>query len=168
MAWSRPLEPEAKMKTVPVLLLVFLCAGMAQAQTMYRWVDQDGKVHYGDRPPPPNAASEVQQKKYAAPTADKPMSHALREAAKNFPVTLYVSDDCKAACDEARAYLAKRGVPHAEKRVSSNEEIDALRKLLGGEEAMVPSLQVGQKSSKGFLGPLWGELLDAAGYPGTP
>jgi len=156
------------MKTAPVLLLAFLCAGFAQAQTMYRWVDQDGKVHYGDRPPPPDAASEVQRKKYAAPAADKPVSHALREATKNFPVTLFVSDDCAAACDEARAHLARRGVPYAEKRVATNEEIDALRKVLGDEQAMVPSLQVGTKSSKGFLGPLWDGLLDAAGYPKAP
>lgn len=148
------------------LLLALLCAGLAQAQTAYRWVDNEGKVHYGDRPPPPQAAREVQEKKLNAPAADRQSAFALRQAQANFPVTLYVSADC-AACQEARDYLKKRGIPFEEKPIASNEDIDALRAKLGGE-AMVPSLQVGAKTSKGFLAAAWGGLLDAAGYPKGP
>lgn len=149
------------------LLLALLCAGLAQAQTAYRWVDNDGKVHYGDRPPPPKAAREVQERKYSAPAADRAPSFAARQAQENFPVTLYVSADCT-ACQEGRDYLKKRGIPFSEQLVASNEEIDALRAKLGGGEVMVPSLQVGAKTSKGFLAPAWGGLLDAAGYPKAP
>jgi glutaredoxin len=147
------------------LLLALLCAAVmapAQAQTAYRWVDQDGKVHYGDRPP--KEAREVQERKYSAPAADRAPSFATRQAQENFPVTLYVGADCP-ACQEGRDYLKKRGIPFEEKLVASNEEIDALRARLGGGEVMVPSLQVGTKMSKGFLAPTWGGLLDAAGYP---
>ena len=36
---------------VPVLLLA-LAAGPAAAQKLYRWVDENGQVHYGDKVPP--------------------------------------------------------------------------------------------------------------------
>jgi len=37
----------------PILLLVLLCASLAagaQTSEIYKWVDADGNVHYGDRP----------------------------------------------------------------------------------------------------------------------
>jgi glutaredoxin len=146
-------------------LVLLLCVGLVQAETTYRWVDREGKVHYGDRPPPPSAAKEVQQKKYAVPAADKPAPYGMQEATEKFPVTLYVASSCATGCKEARDYLKQRGIPFSEQHVGSAEEIDALRKRLGGGEAMVPVLQVGEKTSKGFLESAWAGLLDAAGYP---
>ena len=147
------------------LLLALLCAGVTQAQTTYRWVDQDGKVHYGDRPPPAKAAREVQEKRFTAPAADRQLPYALRQAMGNFPVTLYVSADCGDACSESRDYLKRRGIPFGEKTVATNEEIEALRQLQGGGEVAVPVLQVGEKTLKGFEKSAWGRLLDATGYP---
>lgn len=149
------------------LLLVLLLAATAQwaqAQNAWRWVDQDGKVHYGDRPPP-RTAREVQEMKYAAPSADRQLPRVLRQAAENHPVTLFVTADCEAACREGRDYLNKRGIPFAETPVASNEEIAALRERLGGGDVVVPVLQVGEKNRKGFLESAWATLLDAAGYP---
>jgi hypothetical protein len=142
-----------------------LCSGFVLAQTTYRWIDQEGKVHYGDRPPPPKAAREVEQKKFTAPAADKPMSYELREAARNFPATLYVSADCGAACKNGRDYLNKRAIPFSENLVTSSEEIAALRERIGGGDVVVPVLLVGEKTRKGFLESDWASLLDAAGYP---
>jgi hypothetical protein len=147
------------------LLLVLLCAGLAQAQT-YRWVDKDGKVHYGDRPPPA-AAGQVQERKLGAPAADKSLPYAVQQAVASFPVTLYVTADCNEGCKDGRDYLKKRGIPFTEKTVTSNEEVDALKNLIGGSEALVPVLQVGPKSTKGWLQGDWQRLLDAAGYPGN-
>ena len=146
--------------------IVLLAAGLAQAQ-MYRWVDQDGKVHFTDRPPPPHVAKEVQQRKLTAPPASKAMSYAMRQAAENYPVILHVGADCK-ACQEGREFLTRRGIPFTEKTVASNEEIEALKQLLGSGDAMVPVLQVGTKTSKGYLDTAWGNLLDVAGYPKSP
>jgi hypothetical protein len=153
------------MRNSLIWLLVLFCAGLAQAQSTYRWVDQDGKVHYGDRPPPPKAAREVQEKKFAAPAADKQLPYALRQAAETYPVSLYVTPDCTTACKEGRDYLNKRGIPFSEKVLATNEEIAALRQQLGGGDVAVPLLKVGEKTSKGYLETTWANLLDAAGYP---
>jgi glutaredoxin len=146
-----------------LLLFSLLCAGLVQAQGAYRWVDQDGKVHYGDRPPPA-ATGKAKELKLGAPAADKQVSFTMREAMENFPVTMYVSADCGTACKDAGAYLRKRGIPFSEKNVATNEEIAALKQLLGGE-ASVPVLQVGSKTRTGFEQGSWDGLLDAAGYP---
>ena len=43
------------MKIRPILVLIVVAligAGTAQAQKLYRWVDEDGNVHYSDKVPP--------------------------------------------------------------------------------------------------------------------
>jgi hypothetical protein len=150
---------------VSLLFLALLATGVVQAQTTYRWVDQDGKVHYGDRPPPPKSAREVMERRYSVPQAGASMDYALRKAVESFPVTLHVSADCGAACKEGADYLRKRGVPFTEKSVASNEDLAKLREQIGGGDVVVPILLVGALASKGFLASAWGGLLDAAGYP---
>jgi hypothetical protein len=151
-----------------LLVVSFLCAGLAHAQGAYRWVDQDGKVHYGDRPPAA-ATGKAKELKLSAPAADKQVSFTMRQAMENFPVTLYVSADCGEGCKEAGAHLKKRGIPFSEKSVVTAEDSAALSNLIGGQ-AVVPVLAVGTKNRKGFEQGSWDGLLDAAGYPksGTP
>lgn len=148
-------------------LLMALCASLAQAQTAYRWVDAEGKVHYSDRTPP-KTAQEVQEKKLNAPAAARELPYAVRQAANNYPVTLYVSPDCGAACKEGQRYLKQRGIPFSEKTVATNDEADALKRLLGGSDPSVPVLIVGSKVSRGYLQTDWASVLDAAGYPPAP
>jgi glutaredoxin len=145
------------------LALALLSAGAIHAQT-YRWVDKDGKVHYGDRFPPA-VAGDVQKRGLAAPAADAQPPYRVRAAMAHFPVTLYVSEDCAQGCQEGRAYLKRRGIPFAEKTVVTREEAEALKRLAGGAEAVVPVLAVGAKSTVGWLQGEWRRLLDAAGYP---
>jgi glutaredoxin len=146
-----------------LFLLALLLTTTAQAQT-YRWVDKQGKVHYGDRPPAA-AAGQVQERRLGAPAADKTLPYSVQQAMANFPVTLYVTADCNEGCKDGRDYLKARGIPFSEKSVATNEEIDALKSLVGGGEAVVPVLTVGSKNAKGWLQSDWQRLLDAAGYP---
>jgi len=115
-----------------LFLLALLLATAAQAQT-YRWVDKEGKVHYGDRPPA-TAAGQVQERRLGAPAADKTLPYNVQQAVANFPVTLYVTADCSEGCKDGRDYLKARGIPFSEKSVATNEEIDALKSLVGGGE----------------------------------
>lgn len=146
-------------------LLALCFATVAHAQ-YYRWVDEQGKTHYGDRLPP-TAAGKAQEIRYGAPVADKQFPYAVREAIANFPVTLYVTADCAQGCRDGRDYLKLRGIPFSEKNVGTQEEIESLKKLSDGE-AVVPVLTVGAKTAKGWLQSDWQRLLDAAGYPKAP
>jgi hypothetical protein len=57
-------------KTI-ILLLSFFFAAAASAQT-YKWVDQDGKVRYGDVPPPGVKATPLRPPPPGVPTASAP------------------------------------------------------------------------------------------------
>ena len=143
-------------------LCLCLVASSVLAQTTYRWVDEKGKVHYTDTPPP-KTAKNVKEKKLNANVIEGDDPYALREAMKNAPITLYVAKECGDPCVKAKAYLVKRGLPYTEKELKSEAEILALTKLTGNRD--VPALTVGATVQSGFAEELWASHLDKAGYP---
>lgn len=153
------------MKKIALLLAgSFVLA--AHAEGLYRWVDSDGHVHYGDRPEP--EAAQVEVKKFAAEpsvTNEDLLPYASRVARQNFPVTLYVADKCGDICDQARNMLNHRGIPFTEKMLSTQADSDALMKLSGGNA--IPTLAVGHSYLQGFEAVQWNNELDIAGYPKT-
>ena len=152
------------------IIFLFICLlavvyTNAQAESLFRWVDKDGKVHYGDKPA--EDAIGAEQKKFgAAPAAgDDELSYGVRKAKQDFPVTLYTAANCGDTCVQARALLNKRGVPYIEKNLLTNEDIDAFKKLGGGNG--VPALTVGKTMLSGFEAGQWNSELDIAAYPKT-
>src|SRR6266571_904909 len=79
------------------ILLTICTDALGQA---YRWVDQDGRVHYTQAPPPPVAA-------------------------KNFPVTLYTLADCGSHEGLLNALLDSAGYPSS----APPAPIETLRKM---------------------------------------
>ena len=143
-----------------------LTASLALAQTTYRWVDKaTGQTVYSDQPPPAGA-TQVVTVNGAAPTDEKQMPFATRQAAEKFPVTLYTAASCVEECKQARDLLNGRSTPFTEKMLKNDAEIAELTKKMGSDAA-VPSLFVGQQSYKGFEAGSWNNLLDLAGYPKT-
>ena len=152
------------MKTIAVMMLAMaLAATSLGAAQLYRWVDEKGNVEYRDTPPP-SSAKKVEQRTLSGSTIEtSTMPFSVQQAIKNHPVTLWTTS-CGDPCDKARAYLAKRGVPHTER--DAQKESAALKKLSGGLE--VPVLLVGARQLKGYLESDWDAALDSAGYPKSP
>src|SRR6185436_10657542 len=151
------------MKPSMFLIVLISLAPLAQAET-YKWVDADGKVHYSDQPPPPDARKS-ERKRLSDKPAEVALPYVLRQAIKNFPVTLFVYD-CGDGCTRARDFLVKRGVPHTSKDPTAPGMREELRKVTGGAE-VVPVLQVGRRVLRGFEEATWNAALDDAGYPKT-
>lgn len=146
-----------------VCAAVLLMAGSAQAQTVYRVVGPDGKVTFSDKPP---AASEQAT---ATGAGGKPLGGGgaalpfeLRQVASKYPVTLYTSGNC-VPCGSGRALLSSRGIPFAEKTVSTSEDAETLQRISG--ESSLPFLTIGGQQIKGYSDAEWTQFLDAAGYP---
>jgi glutaredoxin len=145
-------------------MLVFFQA--AQAGELYRWVDKEGKVHYGDTP-----VEDAEKLKFGTPDTDIAASgvddttipYEARLAREHFPVTLYSSEQCGEVCKQARDFLKKRKVPFADTVLKTKEEFDAFKQKSGSDN--VPVLSVGRNWLKGFSASQWAEELDAAGYP---
>jgi glutaredoxin len=142
--------------------------GDANAQQIYRIVGPDGRVTFSDQPPLESGKSATAAKAVPLPvgggsgTAGLPFE--LREAATRYPVTLYSAPSC-APCGSGRAMLLSRGIPFSEKTVTTNEDIDALKRLATG--ATLPMLTIGGQQLRGFSEAEWTQFLDAAGYPKT-
>ncbi|MBL8381897.1 MAG: DUF4124 domain-containing protein, partial [Burkholderiales bacterium] len=100
-----------------------LSGGSALAQ--YKYIGPDGRVIYSDQPPPPGAKG-VQKPATAGNTASTGagggLPFALQQAVKNFPVTLYTTNDCD-ACNQGRNLLTRRGVPFTEKTVRTQDDV---------------------------------------------
>jgi len=146
---------------------LLLISQLALAQTTYRWVDKEGRVHFSDRPPPPSTqVKEAQEKELPNLGAPAPvMSFAMRKAAADFPLMLYVTQECGAPCMNGIKFLRDRKLPFTQKEVKSNEDVEAFKKATGASEPTVPTLIVGTRVLKGFQAESWKELIDLAGYP---
>lgn len=155
-------------KFAAVSAVLVLAAGtfssLSQAQPVYRIVGPDGKVTFSDKPPPAasNAKVTAAGADGARGIAAASLPFELRKVAGQYPVTLYSGDNC-GPCASARSLLTTRGVPFAEKTVSTNEDSQALQRISGDNS--LPFLTIGSQQLKGFSDAEWTQFLDAAGYP---
>src|SRR6476469_8398328 len=140
------------------------CTALAQTQ-VHRWVDKDGKVHFSDTLPPPDARESSSRNMGGGYVAEE-FPYAVQQAMKKNPVMLYTAPSCGDPCNNGRQLLSQRGIPFKEANVqSSGPAQEALKKLIGGLE--VPTLTVGDTTLKGFEPDGWGAALTTAGYPAT-
>ncbi|HKW81400.1 MAG TPA: glutaredoxin family protein [Casimicrobiaceae bacterium] len=146
-------------------LMLLASAGAAAQTQVYRYVDQEGRVVYSDKPPPPNARNPQTKRIGRNSIETSQLSFATQQAQERYPVTLY-SFACGVVCDTAEGLLNKRGVPHAVIDVSQGDGADKLKRLTNGLEA--PALQVGDQVATGFNESKWQSMLTDAGYPKTP
>jgi len=145
---------------------VLLATTALPALALYKVVQADGSVTYTDRPPAAGSGRITTMGRNAAPAAtEMVLPLELRQAADRFPVTLYTSPDC-IPCDNGRRLLQQRGVPYRERVVSSEEDVAALERTVGGRT--VPALTIGSQPLRGLSEADWSAYLDAAGYPREP
>ena len=147
-----------------LLVAVGALGADAGAQTLYRYVDPNGRVVYSDQPPPP-AVKDAQTRQLpenVIETDQRPLQ--ARQAAERFPVTLYTFD-CE-ICREAQALLVKRGIPFQTVIVTEEAGAAKLKALTGKQSA--PVLTIGDKEiMQGYNEQRWQAMLDEAGYPRT-
>jgi hypothetical protein len=118
---------------IAVALSSLLCTSLAQGQTMYRWVDEKGKVQYTDRPPvesagrPSSTLTKQGQVLKKNEGALSPEQEAAREAeAKK------ARDEEAAAREERRKNMALLNTYPSEKDIDEARE----RALKQGDEAV--------------------------------
>ena len=109
------------------VLALWTVASAAMAQTVYRNVDQNGKVSFSDKPPAANAVQAL-PRTGSSTAGNANLPYELRQVVQRYPVTLYTSEEC-GPCGAARSLLVTRGVPFDERTIKSNEDIEALQRL---------------------------------------
>ena len=145
------------MKRIALVLALALCAAPAAAQ-LYKWVDKDGKVRYGDTPPPgaktntvrppaepaagaaPAAAKDAKKGPQTAAEREMDFRKRQAEARKAEEAAAREKEDkAKQAenCDRAREYL---------RTLESGQRISRLN--ASGERFFLDENQVRQETEK--------------------
>ena len=145
-------------KIIAVLSIITPASGQLYAQQVYKSVDKNGRVTYSEVPPLPGSGDKLT----GDSAASVALPYALQQVVSRYPVTLYTTAEC-APCINARLMLTQRGVPFAERTVSSNEDITAYKRL--NSDNNVPLATIAAQQLKGYEESEWTKYLDAAGYP---
>lgn len=129
-----------------LLSLICLACSVASAE-VYRWTDEDGRVHFGDKPP---RDAETEQVEIRINTYEAPQivyQPPEPKAAGRRPVVMYSASWC-GVCKRAAAYFRDKGIPFTEYDVEQSAKGRADFKRLGGRG--VPIILVGKARMNGF------------------
>jgi len=149
---------------VALALLIAVGLSSQALAAPFKWVDEKGRVVYGDRPPD-DSARQLGGAGFVSREPGDPsvLPQGLREVVRRSPVVLYTGRNCE-PCQTARDHLNARGVPFTERTLSTEADVNAFRSL-GFETMAVPSLRVAGNRLTGFEANTWRQALDDAGYP---
>ena len=122
-----------------VIAIVFLLAAASAGAQMYRWVDKDGKVRYGDTPPPGAKTSSIKapQSGGAAPQAPA----ASSKDAKKGPLT---------PAEQEQEYRKRQAEARkaAEKAESENQSKNDLSEACARSKEYLGTLNSGQRVAR--------------------
>lgn len=133
----------ARMKSPLLILALLLLTSTAHAE-IYRWVDEQGKVHFGDKKPNTHQAEEVNVKinTYTSVSYEGP---AFDYGEKK--VVMYSAEWC-GYCKKAKNYFNKKGIAFTEYDIEKNPTAKKRYKKMGATG--VPVITVGKKRMNGF------------------
>ncbi|HKJ76656.1 MAG TPA: glutaredoxin domain-containing protein [Gammaproteobacteria bacterium] len=138
-------------------------ASPAVGGEVHRWVDQQGQVHFGGRPPADGTASsrvEVRPNRVRSRVPPAPEPTRSRQKDADAPeVVLYGTDWCP-HCKRARAYFKANGIPFTDYDIEKNARADRAYDRLGGES--IPLIVVGDRTMTGFSADSFQRLYQAA------
>ncbi len=132
-----------RISTTLFAAILALACGTAQAQA-FRWVDKDGKVRYGDTPPPGVKATPM--KGSAGGVAPPPPASAAKDAKGN---AKDAKGDAKAPVDPAQAFNERQLKAKEEAAKAEKERADAetRKKNCDRSQGFLRSLDAGQRIS---------------------
>ena len=110
---------------------------------IYRWVDEDGKVHFSDKPSKSHSSEAVKLRinTYEGVSYDTSSFDVGKE------VVMYSASWC-GVCKKARRYFAERGINYTERDIENSARGKMEFKKLGAKG--VPVILVGNRRMNGF------------------
>jgi len=153
-----------------LLLLIIAClAGSPAHAQLYKWTDEQGRMHYSDKAPDRDKtkAAVIRIESYSGPavvsTLEKsaPAAQANQPAATKGRVKLLTTSWC-GYCRQARAYLNGRGIPFEDLDVEKSAQGKQEYRELNGRG--VPIILVGNQRMNGYSQARLDTMLRAAGH----
>jgi glutaredoxin len=135
------------MPRLMVLLALLLPAAGLHAE-IYKWVDEQGQVHYSDQKPEDRPVTEipVETRSYQGISYGTVAIDTRKDAPKARVVMLSAS--WCGTCKKARQYFRRNGIPFREYDIEKSSRGKRLYEQLGATG--VPVILVGKKRMNGF------------------
>lgn len=108
-------------QVLAIVLLCVLSSGQATAAGISKWVDANGKTHYGTQPPAGAMTTAVR----------KPATVDYHAPADQAEIVLYSTSWC-GYCRKARAYMNQNNITFVEKDIEKDRRAKAKYDQLGG------------------------------------
>ena len=133
------------MKYVTLLLIMlFTMISLTQAKEIYKWVDESGKVHFGDRKPETLKVEKIDINIINSVTRVTYKNSTINIGKK---VIIYTTNWC-GYCKKAKKYFKEKGISYTEMDIERSKKAKIQFEKLGGKG--VPVILVGNKSMSGF------------------
>ena len=118
-----------------ILLSLVLVPGMAFAQSFSKWVDEDGQVHYGDRPPiDDNIDADPIYIKPGVDEKNEAYTDYYRRRADSYDDYMQRRGEHQIEMDEKRYEENQRRYEEAQQRQREREYDDYLRQKAADEQ----------------------------------
>ena len=133
------------------LCLVFLIVSTQSYAQLYKWVDADGNVHYGDNPPEDAKLEQIagEVTSYTSVNVEAyafdPNNTTQSNGAKS--VVMYSTSWC-GYCRKAARHFRKNSIPFTERDIEKSAYAAREYKKLNGRG--VPVILIGKKRMNGF------------------
>ncbi|MCP5305069.1 MAG: glutaredoxin family protein [Chromatiaceae bacterium] len=128
-------------------------APLLASAEIYRWTDEQGKVHFGDRAPAGRAAEQVELRINTYTS----VSYATSTIDTGAKVLMYSTSWC-GYCKRARRYFEAHAIPFEEFDVERDAKARARYRKLGARG--VPVIFVGKRRMNGFTEEAFRRLYD--------
>lgn len=135
------------MKTFLALLLLMITT-LTAASEIYRWVDDQGKVHFSDQAPKEHQSESLELKinTYESVTYES-LDIPLPESTRAKKVIMYSAVWC-GVCATAKRYFDRNGIPYTEYDIETSQQGREGFERLNGKG--VPIILVGNRRMNGF------------------
>jgi len=128
-----------------IVLITTLIFTISVSAEILKWTDSDGRVHFGDKPPPGAETSIV---KVRINTYESPNIEALQEILNpKDKVVMYSAEWC-GVCKKAKKYFRANNIPFKDYDIDKSSKGKKDYKKLGAKG--VPVILVGKKRLNGF------------------
>lgn len=119
------------------LLILLLVCGSVESAKVKKWTDEQGKVHYGERPPEHATSQELNGQ----------VSSIKNDHQSNDRATLYSASWC-GYCKKARSFMQRNNIAFDEYDIERNSVANREYQSMGG--GGIPFLVHGKESLRGF------------------
>jgi len=145
-----------RFKTASLLGLFCLFFHAIAIAEIYKWTDENGKIHFSDAPPNKDKVEKLDEDELA-----KRISSFTQVSVEFVPIDFGVNKQVNRAnslvmytttrcgyCEKARKYFAKKNIDYVEKNINLSDKFHAEFKSFGGKG--VPLIFKGDYRMQGF------------------